>query len=190
MGTSVHAPGNARADSVDGEDELERFERELLPLMDDAYTLARHLTRDPHDAQDMVQEAYLRALRYFATYLGGDARAWFLTIVRHCCFTLHRRRQTAAELDLDAVPGEVEAPPAYAADDRALARDRRETIDRALATLPPVFREAIVLRDVHGLSYREIARIAGVPVGTVMSRLARARKRAQEALGWASREAS
>jgi RNA polymerase sigma-70 factor (ECF subfamily) len=186
----VHAPSNARADSVDGEDELERFERELLPLMDDAYTLARHLTRDPHDAQDMVQEAYLRALRYFATYLGGDARAWFLTIVRHCCFTLHRRRQTAAELDLDAVPGVVAAPPAYAADDRALARDRRETIDRALATLPPVFREAIVLRDVHGLSYRENARIAGVPDGTEMTRHARARKRPQEALGWASREAS
>ena len=82
---------------MEGAAELRRFEEELLPLMDDAYTLARYLTRDTHDAQDMVQEAYLRALRYFDSFRGGDARAWFLTIVRHCCYTLRSRRQAGPE---------------------------------------------------------------------------------------------
>jgi RNA polymerase sigma-70 factor (ECF subfamily) len=173
---------------VDGTDDLERFERELLPLMDDAYTLARYLTRDANDAQDMVQEAYLRALRYFASFRDGDARAWFLTIVRHCCYTLRRGR--VASVEIRAAANDVAAPQAYAADARALERDRRESLDRALALLAPEFREALVLRDVQGLSYRDIARVTGVPIGTVMSRLARARRRAQEILGITSREAS
>lgn len=171
-----------------GAGELERFERELVPLMDDAYTLARYLARDPHDAQDVVQEAYLRALRYFGTYRGGDARVWFLTIVRHCCYTLRRRRLAAPEVqDADAA---AEAPPAYAADRAALDRDLRDALGEALGALAPEFREAVVLREVHGLAYRDIARVAGVPVGTVMSRLARARKRLQHTLGISVREAS
>ena len=169
---------------------LERFEQDMLPLMDDAYTLARYLTRDAHDAQDMVQEAYLRALRYFASYHGGDARARFLTIVRHCCYTLRRRRQAGPELRPAAAAEEVAAPPAYAADTRALERDRAESVSRALGALAPEFREVLVLRDVQGLPYREIARVVGVPIGTVMSRLARARRRVQDSLGLASREAS
>jgi RNA polymerase sigma-70 factor, ECF subfamily len=174
---------------MDQDDRLERFERDLLPLMDDAYTLARYLTRDPNDAQDMVQEAYLRALRYFATYRSGDARAWFLTIVRHCCYTLRRGRQASPALH-PAAADALEAPPSYAADRRTLDRDRRESLGRALDTLAPEFREALVLRDVQGLSYREIAHVTGVPIGTVMSRLARARRRVQESLGPSSREAS
>jgi RNA polymerase sigma-70 factor (ECF subfamily) len=175
-------------DSEEPPPSLARFERELLPLMDDAYTLARYLTRDAHDAQDVVQEAYLRALRYFHAFRGGDARAWFLTIVRHCCYRL--RRRATHEIPFATDGAEVEAPPAYAADRRALDRDRRESMGRALDALAPEYREALVLREVHGLSYREIARVAGVPIGTVMSRLARARQRMQRALGLASREAS
>ena len=175
---------------MEGAEKLERFERELLPLMDDAYTLARYLARDPHDAQDVVQEAYLRALRYFDTYRGGDARAWFLTIVRHSCYTLRRTRLAAPEVQPAADTPAAEAPAADAADRGALDADLRATLSRALDTLAPEFREAVVLRDVHGLSYREIARVAGVPIGTVMSRLARARKRLQSALGFTSREAS
>jgi RNA polymerase sigma-70 factor (ECF subfamily) len=174
-------------------EKLEHFEEVLLPLMDDAYTLARYLTRDPHDAQDAVQEAYLRALRYFGSYRGGDARAWFLTIVRHCCYTLRRRRQLGPELGPQAAADAadaVEAPPAYAADARALERDDRAAVARALAGLAPEFREALVLRELQGLSYREIARVVGVPIGTVMSRLARARRRVQDMLGLTSREAS
>jgi RNA polymerase sigma-70 factor (ECF subfamily) len=174
---------------VDGTDGLERFERELLPLMDEAYTLARYLSGDPTDAQDMVQEAYLRALRYFDSYRSGDARAWFLTIVRHCCYTLRRTRHTSLEVQPASLL-DVEAPPAYAADGRALQRDRVESVDRALATLSPEFREVLVLRDAHGLSYEEIARVVGVPIGTVMSRLARARKRSEGVLRNPTREAS
>jgi RNA polymerase sigma-70 factor, ECF subfamily len=175
---------------VEGAEELERFERELLPLMDDAYTLARYLARDPHDAQDVVQDAYLRALRYFATYRGGDARAWFLTIVRHCCYTLRRRRASAPEIQVERAGDGMEAPATYAADRATLDGDLRDTLANALNALAPEFREALVLRDVHGLAYREIARVAGVPIGTVMSRLARARKRMQHTLGFTSREAS
>lgn len=173
-----------------GADELQRFERELLPLMDDACTLARYLARDPHDAQDVVQEAYLRALRYFSTYRGSDARVWFLTIVRHCCFTLRRRRLAAPEVQDDHVEAATEAPPAYAADRAALDGELPGALGAAFGTLAPEFREALVLREVHGLAYRDIARVAGVPIGTVMSRLARARKRLQETLGTSVREAS
>ena len=174
---------------MEGAETLERFEREILPLMGDAHALARYLTRDAHDAQDMVQEACLRALRYFGTYRGGDARAWFLTIVRHCCYTLRRARHARPELGL-AVAATVEAPPAYAADAQALARDRAESIGRVLGALAPESQEVLVLRELRGLSYREIAGVAGVPIGTVMSRLARARRRVQDALALVSREAS
>ncbi|MBV9879527.1 MAG: hypothetical protein JO180_03480, partial [Gemmatirosa sp.] len=116
---------------MDGEEELARFERELLPLMDDAYTLARYLTRDAHDAQDMVQEAYLRALRYFASYHGSNARAWFLTIVRHCCYAARRREQAGPERAPAADAEAVAAPAEYAADRGALDRDHRETLGRA-----------------------------------------------------------
>jgi RNA polymerase sigma-70 factor (ECF subfamily) len=174
---------------MEGAEKLERFERELLPLMDDAYALARHLTRDAHDAQDVVQEAYLRALQYFATYRGGDARAWFLTIVRRCCYRLWRGRQARPELGPAAAEA-VEAPPGYAADRRTLDRDCRESVGRALGALGPDFREVLVLRELHGLPYRHIARVVGVPIGTVMSRLARARRRVRDALAPISRAAS
>jgi RNA polymerase sigma-70 factor, ECF subfamily len=159
-----------------------RFEHAMLPHLDAAYGLARLLVRDVHDAEDVVQDAYLRALRHFDGFRGGDARAWLLTIVRRTCYTWLKRRRTqsaATEFDEEAHSGDV---PANDPEALMLHGDLRETLDRAVAGLPVEFREVLLLRDVQGLSYREIATIVGVPVGTVMSRLARARRRLQATL--------
>jgi RNA polymerase sigma-70 factor (ECF subfamily) len=173
------------------ESELERFERAVLPLMDDAYTLARYLTRDDHDAQDVVQEAYLRALRHFAGYRGGDARAWLLAIVRNCCYTW-KRRERVARRSVEYAEDEhgLDERAQYAADAGALEEADRSELRTALDRLPSEFREAIVLREIEGMSYKEIGRVIGVPVGTVMSRLSRARTRLREALRVGAREAS
>jgi len=157
----------------------------VLPHLDAAYTLARYLTRNDHDAQDTVQDAYLRALKYFSGFRGaeaGDGRTWLLAIVRNTAYTRQRRHRGDAlatefdeELHSDAV---AEHHPAA-----ALERDiARESLHRALGRLPPEFREVIVLRELEGLSYKEIGDVTGVPMGTVMSRLSRARRRLQEAL--------
>ena len=170
---------------------LEQFERTMIPLMDSAYTLARHLLRDENDAQDVVQEAYLRAWRHFAGFRGGDGRAWLLAIVRNCCYTWRRSNrssQNAVEYD-DETHGDHEGAHS-AADALVLADSDRTELRLALDGLPPEFREAIVLREIEGLSYKEIGRIIGAPIGTVMSRLARARGRLQKALGISAREAT
>jgi len=167
--------------------ELERFEAVVLPHLDAAYTLARYLMRSDHDAQDVVQEAYLRALKYFGGFRGcgaaeDDGRAWLLAIVRNTAYTWHRRYRTdtlATEFneELHSESAAEEHPEA------ALLRTAaRESLREALDRLPPEFREVIVLRELEGLSYKEISDVAGVPVGTVMSRLSRARKRLQDAL--------
>jgi RNA polymerase sigma-70 factor (ECF subfamily) len=161
---------------------LERFEQTIIPLLDNAYTLARHLMRDEHDAQDVVQEAYLRAWRFFGTFHGGDERAWLLTIVRHCCYTSRRGRRDETHVAYDEEHHGVEAGAPYAADARAVAESERGNIDAALERLPPEFREVLVLREIEELSYKDIARVTGVPVGTVMSRIARARERLRKAL--------
>jgi RNA polymerase sigma-70 factor, ECF subfamily len=168
--------------------EAARFEAAILPHLDAAYTLARYLTRDPHDAEDAVQDACLRALRYFDTFRGGDARAWLLAIVRNRCYTLrHRRRDASATVfDEELHSGAVDAEPADAA---ALRTSARESLEAALRRLPEEFREVIVLRELQGLSYKEISEVAGVPIGTVMSRLSRARERLQHALAHESAEA-
>jgi len=162
--------------------DVERFERVVLPHLDDAYTLARYLLRDQHDAQDAVQDAVLRALRYFETYREGDARAWLLAIVRNCCLTRHRRAQ-AERASLSFVEDVDVAHDGRATDARAIEQSERAVLQRALAALPDEFREVIVLREVQGLSYREISDVVGVPIGTVMSRLARGRRRLASALG-------
>jgi len=167
--------------------ELERFEAIVLPHLDAAYSLARYLTRNDDDAQDVVQDAYLRALKYFGGFRGGgadggDGRAWLLAIVRNTAYTWRRRHRADAlatefdeELHSDAV---AEQHPAS-----ALERDSaRESLHRALDRLPRELREVIVLRELEGLSYKEIGDVTGVPMGTVMSRLSRARRRLQEAL--------
>ena len=164
---------------------LARFERAVLPHLDAAYTLARYLTRNEHDAEDVVQDACLRALKYFDGFRGEEgtsARAWLLAIVRNTAYTWRRRRRgdaLATEFD------ETEHSHAVADDHPEgvlLRRDAKEALGRALDGLAPEFREVIVLRELEGLSYKEISDVAGVPVGTVMSRLSRARTRLQEAL--------
>jgi len=161
---------------------LERFEQTVIPLIDDAYTLARHLMRDEHDAQDVVQEAYLRAWRFFDTFRGGDERAWLLTIVRHCCYTSRRARRDASHVAYDDEQHGADDSGRSAADARAVTESERAQLDSALDRLPSEFREVLVLRELEGLSYKDIARVTGAPVGTVMSRIARARDRLRRVL--------
>jgi RNA polymerase sigma-70 factor (ECF subfamily) len=158
------------------------FEQLMLPHLDAAYNLARWLLRDEHDAEDAVQEACLRAYRAFDRFRGGDGRAWLLTIVRHVCYSHLRRnrRAPAAETFDDEAHGSMHDP----GEANALAwhevksAQLREALDR----LPAEFREVIVLHELEGLAYREIAAVAEIPVGTVMSRLARARRKLQAEL--------
>jgi len=165
--------------------ELERFEAVVLPHLDAAYTLARYLTRGVHDAEDVVQDACLRALKYFDSFRGGaetSARAWLLAIVRHAAYDARRRRRAdglATEFDEEQHSNAVADEHPEAALLRSAAK---ESFARALERLAPDFKEVIVLRELEGLSYKEISDVAGVPVGTVMSRLSRARERLQEAL--------
>ena len=166
--------------------ELERFEAIVLPHLDSAWGLARFLMRDDADAEDVVQEACLRALRYIHGFRGEGARegrAWLLTIVRNMAHTWRGRRQAeGSTVALDEGLHGTEPEAADAADHELGRREARETVGQALARLPADLREVIVLRELEGLSYKEIADVAGVPIGTVMSRLSRARKRLQGAL--------
>jgi RNA polymerase sigma-70 factor (ECF subfamily) len=159
-----------------------QFEELALPHLDAAYTLARHLLRNDHDAEDVVQDAFLRAIRHFGGFRGGDVRAWLLTIVRNTCYTwLRRHRKDGHATEFDET---VHHEPWMADDPEAemLRGALQEALERAIADLPVEFREVVVLRDVQGLSYAEIGKVVGIPVGTVMSRLSRARQRLQRAL--------
>jgi RNA polymerase sigma-70 factor (ECF subfamily) len=154
----------------------------ILPLLPSAYNLARWLTRNDHDAEDVAQEAFLRAHRFFPSFRGSDPRPWLLAIVRNACWSwlrVNRPRQAAARLDdvdepMDGLAINVEEDLVRRAD---VARLRE-----AIAGLPDEFREVLVLREFEELSYRAIAEVSGIPIGTVMSRLARARARLQTAL--------
>ncbi len=159
-----------------------RFEQAVLPHLAAAYNLARWLTRSDQDAEDVVQEAYLRAFRFFSGFHGGDSRAWLLTIVRNTSYTWLRQKR-AQELTTE-FDEELHSTDCEASDPEWLLmqRDGEQTLRAALDGLPVEFREAVVLRDLEGLSYKEIAQIAGIPQGTVMSRLSRGRKRLQRIL--------
>ena len=159
------------------ENKLARFEQAVLPHLDAAYNLARWLTRNDADAEDVVQEAALRAFKFFGGFRGGDSRAWLLTIVRNACYTWLRQNR-AQELD---APFDEEAHGVEGDNPETILLEGadRQMLKEALEELPLEFREAIVLRELEGLSYKEIATVADVPLGTVMSRLARARKRLQ-----------
>jgi RNA polymerase sigma factor (sigma-70 family) len=159
------------------ENKLARFEQAVLPHLDAAYNLARWLTRNDADAEDVVQEAALRAFKFFGGFRGGDSRAWLLTIVRNACYTWLRQNR-AQELD---APFDEEAHGVEGDNPETILLEGadRQMLKEALEELPLEFREAIVLRELEGLSYKEISAVADVPLGTVMSRLARARKRLQ-----------
>jgi RNA polymerase sigma factor (sigma-70 family) len=161
---------------------LARFERAILPHLDAAYNLARWLTRNDHDAEDVVQEACLRAYQFFGGFHGSDGRAWLLTVVRNTCYTWlerNRPREPVAAFDEEK---HGTADPGAGPPNLVLRGEDRELLRQALEELPAEHREVIVLRELEGLSYKDIARIAGVPLGTVMSRLARARERLQQGL--------
>jgi len=159
------------------------FERRVLVHLDAGYNLARWLVHDPRDAEDVVQDACLRAMKYIGSLHGDDGRAWFLTIVRRAFYDWLARNRPALlvrddEAAIDALPDTADNP------EQALSRKTElRALAQAVAALPLSFREVIVLRELEDLSYKEIARIADVPIGTVMSRLSRARRLLQQAEG-------
>ena len=168
---------------MQGADERERFEKAVLPHLDAAYNLARWLTRDDHAAEDLVQAAYLRALKFFGGFRGANSRAWLLTIVRNTCYTwIEQKRARGQETAFDEEIHGVESS-AMGPASRVLREEDEQSVRRAVEDLPAELREVVVLRELEGLSYKEIAAIAGIPMGTVMSRLARARDRLRERLG-------
>jgi RNA polymerase sigma factor (sigma-70 family) len=165
-----------------------RFEQLVLPHLDAAFNLSRWLLRSRADAEDVAQEAMLRAYRFFRGFHGGDARAWLLQIVRNSCYTwLEKNRPVELMTEFDE---EAHPQPANNPESLAIAAEDREKLTRALETLPPRFREVLVLRELEGCSYKEISAITSIPIGTVMSALARARQRLQRTLaGPATQEA-
>lgn len=162
-----------------------RFELLALPHLDAGFNLARWLTRNDHDAEDVVQEAFLRAMRYMGGFHGDNARAWLLQIVRHTCFSWLEENRPAELVALDdAGDGwqDIAAPSADEPPAVAIGNADRRQINQAIAALPFVYREVLVLRELNDLSYKDIARIVDIPIGTVMSRLARARNLLRQAL--------
>jgi RNA polymerase sigma-70 factor (ECF subfamily) len=159
----------------------ESFDAVVLPHLDAASRLARWLMRDEHDAEDVVQEASLRAFRYFRTFGGGDGRAWFLRIVRNTCYAW-RRHGFQAQTDLFDEEQHSSARPQSDPETLLLHIDDTALIARAMSNLPARFHQLLVLREVEGLSYREMAEVIGIPIGTVMSRLSRAREALRGAL--------
>jgi RNA polymerase sigma-70 factor (ECF subfamily) len=167
------------------DDRRQRFEAQALPHLDAAYNLARWLARSPADAEDIVQDAMLRAFRAFDGFRGGDARPWLLAIVRNCWRNagadIKRRGHTPLPEEDRELVAEDATPEAA-----AIEASQSRNLDAVIALLPNDFREVLILREMEDMSYREIAEITGVPVGTVMSRLARARAMLKEK--WMARE--
>jgi len=185
----VSAPAQTATQAVDL---LPQFQRLVVPELDAAYSFARYLCRDADAAQDIVQTAFLRAYRGFGIYRGGDARAWILAIVRNCYhdWLTERRRKGGFEADYrhrmhddeDSDAGIEDVPSPDDTPEAALLRkSETECVRLVLTRLPRPLREVLILREIEGLSYRQIAEIASVPIGTVMSRLARARREFGEA---------
>lgn len=188
--------GHTMADRIKEEhDRARRFRDAALPYLDDLFTLARYLMHNVPDAEDAVQECYLRALRHFDSFRGPAMKPWLLTILRNVCNAEFSRRGKEAvpsdcseEDDKTAVAAPLWQEPQVSAESRLLRQQDDATLQRLVAALPHPFREVIVLREVNELSYQEIAQVAGVPIGTVMSRLARARSMLRAA--WNAAEGS
>jgi RNA polymerase sigma factor (sigma-70 family) len=179
--TSSFSPQQAAVDRINSGKDEARFRSVVLPYLDDAYTLACWLTGSRADSEDVVQDACLRAFRAIGSFSNGNARAWVLTIVRHCAYNWMRKNRHARLVpveDLESVERaqssefEVETPEAA-----LIAKNEAMLLEAAIAALPTALRETLVLRDVQGFSYREIAEVTLAPIGTVMSRLARARSK-------------
>ena len=189
---AVAAPARAAASekpsAVPRQDRATAFTSVVAPHLRAAYGLARWLLGNDHDAEDATQDATIRAFRHFETWNGVNARAWLLTIVRRCCYTslAQKRPGELGVFDEDQHSGEADAAPHHAQLDgperAALRADDARLLNAAVAALPVEYREVFVLRELEGLSYKEIADVAGVPIGTVMSRLSRARTQLQTAL--------
>jgi RNA polymerase sigma factor (sigma-70 family) len=172
----------SKGESVFEQSSPRNFEDDVLPYLDAAYSLARWLTRNDQDAEDVVQEASLRALRFFGGFRGDNARAWFLKIVRNSYHTrLGKKLGAPPTTPFD----EPRHSPEQSSDPETLLLQKayRQSLSQALENLPANFREVLVLREIEGLSYKEIADVVGIPIGTVMSGLARARERLRQSLG-------
>src|SRR5579863_6007427 len=166
------------------DDRRRRFEAQVLPHLDSAYRFARWLARSPDDADDIAQEAILRAYRGFDALRGSDVKAWLLTIVRNCHSTALKQRQRRAQVPM---PEENDAQDGYAMtattpdpEDDSIQRDEQRTLDRLIAALPEEHRTVLMLREIEEMDYRQIASVTNVPIGTVMSRLARSRAALKE----------
>jgi len=158
------------------------FEQVVLPHLDAAYNVARWLTRNEHDAEDVVQEAYMRAFRFFGSFRGGSARAWLLRIVRNTSYTLlekNRPQQFAREFDEKLFGPD---PRASSPEEIVLRSDSGRLLRQALEKLPKGFREVLIMREFQGMSYKKISQVTGTPLGTVMSRLWRARSGLRQSL--------
>ena len=185
--TRENRPETASPERRLSSQEMERFTECVLPYLDAAHNLARYLVRDPHEAEEAVQEAFLRAIRHFDGFRGVDGRAWLLSIVRNTCFTQLRRRAGGERVEFDE---EIHSPQEEDSGPEAdlTSATTAEAVREGLNQLAVEYREVLVLRELEGLSYKEIAHVAGVPMGTVMSRLARGRKQLLLALAAGAKE--
>jgi RNA polymerase sigma factor (sigma-70 family) len=162
--------------------ELMDFEAAILPHLDAAYNLARWLLRSDEDAQDIVHDSFLRAHRYFASFEGSDGRAWLLGIVRNTCLTWLRNRRSFQALDNPPEERERSENVSQDPEQALLLKENIASLRHCIEALPPEYREVVVLRELEELSYKEISSVAGLALGTVMSRLNRARKRLESCL--------
>ena len=170
-----------------GLEDRQRFEQLVLPHVDAAFNLARWLLRGRMDAEDVAQDALLRAYRFFRGFRGGDARAWLLQIVRNTCYTwLEKNRPMELSMEFDE---ELHLQTCATPETLAITGDDHKRLTVALEMLPPRFREVLVLRELEGCSYKEIAAITSIPIGTVMSSLSRARRQLYSALANSSQGA-
>jgi RNA polymerase sigma-70 factor, ECF subfamily len=181
--------GDGDSEMAAGHDDHARFAQLVLPYLGDAYSLARWITGNRTDAEDVVQDASLRAFRAIGSIADGSSRAWVLTIVRNTAYTWLRKNRPAAVTtveDLEAVEAawaDAGAPDSETPETALIAKADAASLEGAIAALPVAYRETLILRDVQGLGYREIAEVTGVPIGTVMSRLARGRDRVIKIIG-------
>lgn len=179
----VHRRSNESSSAAQAVREVEEFRRTILPHLSGAYNLARYLTRDPILSEDIVQEAFVRALRGFGQFRGGSPRAWLFAIVRNCCRTAQSGAGGALSLVVhesslsedEALRLERQSDPRPSPEDEVIRNAEALHLRRAIEEMPEPFREAIVLRELEDFSYAEIAQVTGVPIGTVMSRLSRGR---------------